>query len=163
MPRSTIMTVFGTRPEAIKMAPVVKALRARSDRFETIVCVTAQHRQMLDQVLQVFGIQPDLDLNMLTTLKRFVLATTVLGFAAHAVAADLTLDVYNPGESAIFPVSSVLVSGEKDAILVDAQFGKGHPQAERAARTRRPAGGAAMRIFTACPCRPAHSLREAFG
>lgn len=59
-----------------------------------------------------------------TTLKRVLLATAVLGFAAHAAASTLTLDVYNPGDKAIFPVTSVLVSGEKEAILVDAQFGK---------------------------------------
>lgn len=63
-----------------------------------------------------------------TTLKRVVLATAALGFAAHAAAASLTLDVYNPGTQAIFPVTSVLVSGEKEAILVDAQFGKSQAQ-----------------------------------
>lgn len=56
--------------------------------------------------------------------KRFLLAIATLGFAAHGMAANLSLEVYNPGEKAIFPVSSVLVSGQKDAILVDAQFGK---------------------------------------
>lgn len=64
-----------------------------------------------------------------STLRRFVLSAVVLGFAAHAAAqAPLTLDVYNPGEAAIFPVSSVLISGDKDAILVDAQFGKAQAQ-----------------------------------
>ena len=66
-----------------------------------------------------------------STLKRLLLATAALGFAAHAAASEpaLKLDVYNPGEAAIFPVSSVLVSGQKDAILVDAQFGKAQAQA----------------------------------
>ncbi|MBN6773965.1 MBL fold metallo-hydrolase [Pseudomonas granadensis] len=63
-----------------------------------------------------------------TTLKRVVLATAAFGFAAHAAAANLTLDVYNPGTEAIFPVTSVLISGEKEAILVDAQFGKSQAQ-----------------------------------
>jgi glyoxylase-like metal-dependent hydrolase (beta-lactamase superfamily II) len=63
-----------------------------------------------------------------TTLKRVVLATAAFGFAAHAAAANLTLDVYNPGTQAIFPVTSVLISGEKEAILVDAQFGKSQAQ-----------------------------------
>ena len=65
-----------------------------------------------------------------STLRRFVLSAVMLGFAAHAAAAPapLTLDVYNPGAAAIFPVSSVLVSGDKDAILVDAQFGKAQAQ-----------------------------------
>ena len=60
-----IMLVFGTRPEAIKMAPLVLALRKHSDMFETIVCVTGQHRQMLDQVLDIFEIRPDYDLNIM--------------------------------------------------------------------------------------------------
>jgi len=59
------MLVFGTRPEAIKMAPLVKAFQADSDHFETIVCVTGQHRQMLDQVLSLFEITPDYDLDIM--------------------------------------------------------------------------------------------------
>lgn len=59
------MVVFGTRPEAIKMAPVVRELRKRSEHAETIVCVTGQHRQMLDQVLEVFGIEPEVDLDLM--------------------------------------------------------------------------------------------------
>lgn len=59
------MLVFGTRPEAIKMAPLYHALKACPDQFETQVCVTAQHRQMLDQVLRVFEITPDIDLNLM--------------------------------------------------------------------------------------------------
>lgn len=60
-----IMLVFGTRPEAIKMAPLVKEFQKHPDRFETIVCVTGQHRQMLDQVLELFEINPDFDLNIM--------------------------------------------------------------------------------------------------
>lgn len=60
-----IMLVFGTRPEAIKMAPLVKAFQAEPEHFQTIVCVTGQHRQMLDQVLHLFDIQPDYDLNIM--------------------------------------------------------------------------------------------------
>lgn len=59
------MLVFGTRPEAIKMAPLVKAFQAKKDSFETIVCVTGQHREMLDQVLSLFDIKPDYDLNIM--------------------------------------------------------------------------------------------------
>lgn len=58
------MTVFGTRPEAIKMAPLVLALD-KDSRFESVVCVTAQHREMLDQVLELFSIKPDFDLNLM--------------------------------------------------------------------------------------------------
>ena len=59
------MLVFGTRPEAIKMAPLVKEFQKHPESFETIVCVTGQHRQMLDQVLQIFDITPDYDLNIM--------------------------------------------------------------------------------------------------
>lgn len=64
IPYKKVMVVFGTRPEAIKMAPVVEALKARHE-IETIVAVTAQHRQMLDQVMDLFGITPDVDLNVM--------------------------------------------------------------------------------------------------
>lgn len=60
-----IAVVFGTRPEAIKLAPVIEALRNRSREFEVFVCVTAQHREMLDQVLSFFEIKPDYDLNLM--------------------------------------------------------------------------------------------------
>ncbi len=60
-----VMLVFGTRPEAIKMAPLVKAFQKEEERFQTIVCVTGQHREMLDQVLNIFDIKPDFDLNIM--------------------------------------------------------------------------------------------------
>lgn len=60
-----IMLVFGTRPEAIKMAPLVKEFQKHPDMFQTIVCVTGQHREMLDQVLHIFDIHPDFDLNIM--------------------------------------------------------------------------------------------------
>ena len=61
----TILLVFGTRPEAIKMAPLVKKLQSEPEKFKTVVCVTAQHRQMLDQVLHIFDIVPDYDLDIM--------------------------------------------------------------------------------------------------
>ncbi len=60
-----VLVVFGTRPEAVKMAPVIKALRNHSDQIDTCVCVTAQHREMLDQVLEAFDITPQIDLNLM--------------------------------------------------------------------------------------------------
>ena len=81
----------------------------------------------------------------LTSLKRILLAGVTLGLAANALAAPLTLDVYNPGTQAIFPVSSVLVSGEKDAILVDAQFGKS--QAEQLVQKIRASGKQLTTIY----------------
>jgi len=63
--KKTILLVFGTRPEAIKMAPLVKKLQSLPDQFKTVVAVTGQHRQMLDQVLRIFDIVPDYDLNIM--------------------------------------------------------------------------------------------------
>lgn len=74
--RLKVMTVFGTRPEAIKMAPVVHGLASQPDRFEPIVCVTAQHRQMLDQVLRLFDIQPDVDLDIMKPNQDLYQVTT---------------------------------------------------------------------------------------
>ncbi len=76
-----VMLVFGTRPEAIKMAPLYHALKAESAAFQTMVCVTAQHRQMLDQVLKVFSITPDIDLNLMKAGQDLfdVTASVLLG------------------------------------------------------------------------------------
>ena len=65
MEKLRIMSVFGTRPEAIKMAPLVRELSSRED-IESICCVTAQHREMLDSVLEVFSLKPDWDLDIMT-------------------------------------------------------------------------------------------------
>ncbi|WP_152396314.1 non-hydrolyzing UDP-N-acetylglucosamine 2-epimerase [Paenibacillus guangzhouensis] len=65
MEKIKVMTVFGVRPEAIKMAPLILELEKHPDHIESIVCVTAQHRQMLDQVLEVFNIKPDYDLDVM--------------------------------------------------------------------------------------------------
>ena len=65
MAKIKVMTVFGTRPEAIKMAPVVLSLKNRSDEFEEVTVVTGQHREMLDQVLSIFHIEPSYDLNIM--------------------------------------------------------------------------------------------------
>ena len=75
MKRIKVMTIFGTRPEAIKMAPLVKELESREE-IESIVCVTAQHRQMLDQVLETFEITPDYDLNIMKQGQTLVDITT---------------------------------------------------------------------------------------
>jgi UDP-N-acetylglucosamine 2-epimerase (non-hydrolysing) len=63
--KKKILSIFGTRPEAIKMAPVIKVLESRPEEFESLVCVTAQHREMLDQVLDLFKIKPDFDLDLM--------------------------------------------------------------------------------------------------
>lgn len=76
-----VLTVFGTRPEAIKMSPVVRALEAYPDEIESKVCVTAQHREMLDQVLELFGVAPDYDLDLMRA------GQTLSGLTARIVSA----------------------------------------------------------------------------
>nr|WP_278704888.1 UDP-N-acetylglucosamine 2-epimerase (non-hydrolyzing) [Bacteroides intestinalis] len=71
-----VMLVFGTRPEAIKMCPLVKEFQRRSQEFETIVCVTGQHREMLDQVLKIFDVKPDYDLNIMKQRQDLTDVTT---------------------------------------------------------------------------------------
>ncbi|CAM3838001.1 non-hydrolyzing UDP-N-acetylglucosamine 2-epimerase [Mesobacillus zeae] len=74
--RIKVMTIFGTRPEAIKMAPLVLELQKQNEHFESIVTVTAQHRQMLDQVLDIFNITPDYDLNIMKNRQTLIDVTT---------------------------------------------------------------------------------------
>lgn len=87
-----IMLVFGTRPEAIKMCPLVKELEKR-DSFEVIVCVTGQHRQMLDQVLQVFAVEPDYDLSIMKENQTLFDVTTNILNAIGAVLETAKPDV----------------------------------------------------------------------
>ena len=79
MKKIKVMTIFGTRPEAIKMAPLVKELEKHTDRIDSVVCVTAQHREMLDQVLEIFKIKPDYDLNIMKDRQ------TLVGIATRAL------------------------------------------------------------------------------
>jgi UDP-N-acetylglucosamine 2-epimerase (non-hydrolysing) len=74
--RIKVMTIFGTRPEAIKMAPLVLELQKHSQQIESIVTVTAQHRQMLDQVLDIFGIKPNYDVNIMKDRQTLIDITT---------------------------------------------------------------------------------------
>ena len=89
-----LMTVFGTRPECIKMAPLVRAIEADED-FEQTVCVTAQHREMLDQVLELFEIEPDIDLDLMThdqTLEELTgRILTSIGDVLRDVSPDMVL------------------------------------------------------------------------
>lgn len=77
-----VLVVFGTRPEAIKMCPLVKELKGRPDEFETVVCVTGQHRSMLDQVLEAFGVEPDHDLDIMRAQQDLfdITSDVLLGF-----------------------------------------------------------------------------------
>jgi UDP-N-acetylglucosamine 2-epimerase (non-hydrolysing) len=91
-----VLVVFGTRPEAIKMAPLVLGLRARPRDFEVIVCVTGQHRQMLDQVLEIFNITPDIDLDLMKPNQEM---------------ADVTASI-------LIKISEVLKDTKPDLVLV---------------------------------------------
>ena len=88
-----ILLVFGTRPEAIKMAPLVKEFQKDTEHFETKVCVTAQHRQMLDQVLEVFGITPDYDLNIMAPNQDLYDITSKVLLGLRDVLQDFAPDV----------------------------------------------------------------------
>ena len=93
--KKKIMLVFGTRPEAIKMAPLVLAFQNHQDDFDTIVCVTGQHREMIDQVLEIFDIKPDYDLNIMKQGQDLYDVTTrvLLGMrdVLHEVKPDIVL------------------------------------------------------------------------
>jgi UDP-N-acetylglucosamine 2-epimerase (non-hydrolysing) len=88
-----ILIVFGTRPEAIKMAPLVKAFEKYPRDFETKVCVTAQHREMLDQVLEIFDIQPDYDLNIMKAGQDLYDVTTNVLLGMREVLEEFNPDV----------------------------------------------------------------------
>ena len=93
MMRRKILIVFGTRPEAIKMAPLVKYFEKESDNFELKVCVTAQHREMLDQVLELFEIEPDYDLNIMKAGQDLYDVTTNVLLGMRAVLSEFMPDI----------------------------------------------------------------------
>ena len=94
-PLRRVLLVFGTRPEAIKMAPVIQQLQRQGSRFEAIVAVTGQHREMLDQVLSLYGVTPDLDLDLMRHGQRpeevLALAVTGIGAAVRDLQPDVVL------------------------------------------------------------------------
>lgn len=96
VPRKKVILVFGTRPEAIKMCPLVNELKSRPGDFETVICVTGQHREMLDQVLRVFGVVPDHDLSIMKAGQTLF---------------DITSDV-------LLKIKSILESEHPDVVLV---------------------------------------------
>lgn len=104
-----ILVIFGTRPEAIKMAPVVRELKSKPDRFETYVCVTAQHRQMLDQVLNLFDIQPDIDLNLMTPNQTLAGLTSLIFSKLDEVIQQVKPDwILAQGDTTTVMVAAVL-------------------------------------------------------
>ncbi|MCJ7625029.1 MAG: UDP-N-acetylglucosamine 2-epimerase (non-hydrolyzing), partial [Anaerolineaceae bacterium] len=107
-----VLSIFGTRPEAVKMAPVVKKLAA-SSQVESIVCVTAQHRQMLDQVLHVFDIHPDVDLDLMEPDQSLAKLTSEIFIHLDRVLRD-----YNP--------DWLLVQGDTTTVMTAAILGYYH-------------------------------------
>ena len=91
--KKRVMLVFGTRPEAIKMAPLVKCLQQRENEFEPIVCVTGQHREMLDQVLRIFEIKPDYDLNIMKVGQDLYDVTTRVLLGMRDVLSQIKPDI----------------------------------------------------------------------
>lgn len=87
------MLVFGTRPEAIKMAPLVHALKAKRDKFEIKICVTSQHREMLDQVMKIFEIEADIDLNLMKQDQNLSNLTSLILNGMHNVFSKYQPDV----------------------------------------------------------------------
>lgn len=102
-----VLSIFGTRPEAIKMAPVIKALEANS-KIKSLVCVTAQHREMLDQVLSLFEIKPDYDLNIMKSGQSLTQASSRMLLALEPILEDCKPDL-------------VLVHGDTSTTLCGAQ------------------------------------------
>lgn len=91
--KKRVMLVFGTRPEAIKMAPLVKCLKQQDEDFEVIVCVSGQHREMLDQVLRIFEIKPNYDLNIMKSGQDLYDITTRVLLGMREVLDEVTPDV----------------------------------------------------------------------
>lgn len=120
--KKKILVIFGTRPEAIKMAPLVKELQKHPEQLETVVCVTAQHRQMLDQVLDIFDITPDYDLNIMKERQSLTQITTNALIGLEQVIVEVQPDL-------------VLVHGDTSTTFVGAlaafyhQIAVGHVEA----------------------------------
>src|ERR1051326_240652 len=90
--RPVVGVVFGTRPEAIKLAPVIQELQKRAGEFEPLLISTSQHRQMLDQVLEIFDIRPDVDLDLMTHNQSLAGITARVLQAMDAVLVERKLD-----------------------------------------------------------------------
>lgn len=93
MKKIKVMTIFGTRPEAIKMAPLILKLQQQTEFFQTLTVVTAQHRQMLDSVLELFGIQPDYDLNIMQPQQTLSSITSKVLLDLEQVIVEQTPDI----------------------------------------------------------------------
>ncbi|HOY44906.1 MAG TPA: UDP-N-acetylglucosamine 2-epimerase (non-hydrolyzing) [bacterium] len=104
-----ILSILGTRPEAIKMAPVIKELEKHPQELKSLICVTGQHRQMLDQVLELFGIHPDIDLNLMQPNQRLAVLTARLFETLDSVIEETRPDwILAQGDTTTVFVSAVM-------------------------------------------------------
>lgn len=109
-PKLRVMMIFGTRPEAVKMAPVIKALQEYPEEIEVTVCITAQHREMLDQVLEAFDITPDIDLDLMVPDQKLAQLT-----ASIFTGLDPVLEQYKP--------DWLLIQGDTTTVMAAAILG----------------------------------------
>jgi UDP-N-acetylglucosamine 2-epimerase (non-hydrolysing) len=109
-PKMRVMVIFGTRPEAVKLAPVIKALREHPEEIEVTVCVTAQHREMLDQVLDAFDITPDIDLDLMVPNQKLAQLTARIFTGLNPV-----LEQYQP--------DWLLIQGDTTTVMAGAILG----------------------------------------
>ena len=121
METKKVMLVFGTRPEAIKMCPLVKEFQKRADEFETIVCVTGQHREMLDQVLKIFDITPDYDLNIMKQGQDLTDVTARVLTGLRDVFKDCRPDVVLVHGDTTTSTAGALAA-EQDKVLLNAGY-----------------------------------------
>ena len=116
MEKIKVMTVFGTRPEAIKMAPLVHALE-QSEYTESIVCVTAQHREMLDQVMEIFDIHPQYDLDIMEKSQTLATITEKSLHGLDGVLAEAKPDLLCRGAGGVLPQDPGRARGSRAAHL----------------------------------------------
>jgi len=111
--RLRVMVTFGTRPEAVKLAPVIKTLQKHPDKVETLICITAQHREMLDQVLDAFEIVPDIDLNLMQPDQNL---------------ADLTARIFSELDPVLtkFNPDWLIIQGDTTTVMAAALLGYYH-------------------------------------
>ncbi|MDA1194021.1 MAG: UDP-N-acetylglucosamine 2-epimerase (non-hydrolyzing) [Planctomycetota bacterium] len=119
----TVLVTFGTRPEAIKMAPVVAALRARPDAFRCVVCATAQHRDMLDQVLPLFGLVPDVDLDLMRAGQTLNEVTARVLAAMDGVIVDADADLVIVQGDTTTAMASALAAFQREVPVAHVEAG----------------------------------------
>ena len=161
--RLRILTVFGTRPEAIKLAPVLAALAARPDRFDSRVCVTGQHRALLDPTLALFGIRPDVDLALLAEGQSLAALAAAILARLDPLIADLRPDWVLVQGDTITAMAASLAAWLRQVRLGHVEAGLRSPRRDRPfpeEANRRIAGQLATRHLAPSESAAAHLRRE---